>query len=188
MPLRLIVGMVLLGVSTIARAAGFEVALSTESAQLSLGFDSSTIGYGGAEISVGGFFNDDDDVMGSLGFMVSGVPAGEQPFSFELGAEFYVAGVDKPDQDFQALALGGGARYHIPANTPMSLGAQLLYAPNITTFGDADDLLDFTVRYQIDLLPSASAFLGYRRLQADLDRDDNYKLDNNVHLGIRLIF
>jgi hypothetical protein len=100
--------------------------------------------------------------------------------------------IDTPRADVQSIALGGHARYHIPANTPMSIGIQGFYAPNITTFGDADRMYDLWARFGIELTPGAEFFVGYRWLETRLDKDPplqgDYTLDESVNVGIRITF
>jgi hypothetical protein len=170
------------------QASEFELALSKDSAAIDILNDSNVIGTGGAELSIGALYNEADDILGHIGLLVRGVPAGEQPFSFGLGGRLYFAALDKPDASVGALALGAGGRYLIPGNIPMAVGGDLYYAPGITTFSDADDLLDIKIRFEADVLPSATAFIGYRNVVTSLEDGPNYDIDENVHLGIRILF
>jgi hypothetical protein len=172
-----------------AQAAELDLSLSNESINAEIITDSSLIARGGADLSLGIYYNDESDLMGNLGLMVSGVPAGETPFSFGVGTRFYGGRVKQSDdQTIYALAIGGRGKYTIPANIPMHVGAQLFYAPKITTWSDGKDLLDFTLRYEIEVIPQTLAFVGYRLLRTNLEEGGHVKLDNNVHLGVRLSF
>jgi hypothetical protein len=171
------------------KAAELELALSPDSINGEFILDSGIVGAGGADLSLGLFYNEDDDVLGNLGLLVSGMPAGQTPFTFGLGARFYAGRVkQRNDQTNYNLAIGGRAKYTIPANIPMHASAQIFYAPNITSWSDSEQLLDFGLRYEIEFVPQTSAFVGYRLLKVDLDEGGNPKLDNNVHLGIHLSF
>ncbi len=184
----------ILGASGSPQAAEFDIALSEETASLEWITNSDGIGAGGADLLLGLFFNEDDDYMGSLGMLAYGMPAGdEQPFSFGLGGKLYYAVIDKPDANVGALALGATAKYYIPSNMPMAFGAEFYFAPGITSFQDADQFLDFRARFSIDVLPSASGFIGYRLTTVDFESDgdhglDDHDLDENIHLGIRIQF
>jgi len=189
----LLIAAVLLGVMSSSQATDFDIALSAETASFELTADSGSVGAGGADLLLGLFFNEDSDVMGSLGMLAYGVPAGEQPFTFGLGGKLYYASIDQPNSDVSALALGGTTQYHIPGNMPMILGAELYFAPGITSFQDADQLLDLRLRFSIDILPSAAAFIGYRLTAVDFvegrdEKEDDHDLDENIHLGIRIQF
>ncbi len=186
---QLLFAMVAWGIALSSQAADFDIALSEETASLELIADSDVVGVGGADLLLGLFFNEDDDYMGSLGMLAYGAPAGgEQPFSFGLGGKLYYAAIDKPDANVSALALGVTTKYHIPGNMPMSLGAELYFAPGITSFQDADQFLDARIRFSIDVLPSAAAFIGYRLTTVDFEEGGDVDLDENLHLGIRIQF
>jgi hypothetical protein len=172
-----------------AHAVGLEVALSNESAYVEVFGDSALFGGGGVELSAGGFYNDDDDYSVQLGAVVQGVPAGAQkPYSFGVGVQGYFIKTDDVQGDAQALALGGYGKYHFSGNIPIAVGAKLFYAPSITTFDDADNVLDFTARIEAELIPSTAVFLGYRFYRVDSKDDGNYELDDNAHLGVRFTF
>jgi hypothetical protein len=185
----LVLGALLAGASGAAHAAGLDFSLGSETAQANLFFGSDAIGYGGADFSLGLFFNDDDDFMGSFGVKATGSPAGARPFSFGVGAKAYAVSLDHPDLDVQALAIGGEVKYHIPANMPMALAAEVYYAPSITTGGDGDNLLDFNLNFEVEITPGTAAFIGYRQLETELDNGGrDYELDDSGHIGIRLMF
>lgn len=180
---------VLLAGSAAVQAAGVEVMLSNETAQFTGFTDASATGYGGVEFEGGLFLNEDDDWAAHLGFMVQGAPRSQQPFSFSVGAKAYYLDFDAEDADAQALAIGGGAAYHFPGTTPMSLGAQIFYAPDITTGGDADRLVDASLRFAVEVVPGTSGFVGYRLLEAGAEHGgDDYELDENLHIGLRVTF
>lgn len=142
-----------------------------------------------ADVSAGVFFNEDSDLMLNGGLVVSGQPPGELPFDFGLGAKAYAAGLDDADEDIAAVALGGRVGYTIPANIPLHLTAQGFYAPSITAFSGADNLLDFIARFEVEVIPRTTAFIGYRVLQVGLeDGNDDVDLDDNIHIGLRLTF
>lgn len=175
--------------SATAQAGGFEAALSDETAQITLFTDSSAVGYGGANLEAGFFFNEDDDYAGHLGLFVEGGPRSKQPFSFGVGARFYYIDYDVDGRDARSFAIGLGAKYHLPGSMPMSLGVSGFYGPDVTTAGDADSLTDITARFDIEVVPGASAFVGYRWFETSMDGSGNdYELDENPHLGLRVTF
>ncbi len=178
----------LLALGSASHAADLEITLGSQAAAVHVLADSDVIGVGGADLDFGVLFNDDSDVMGSLGLLVRGTPAGNPPWSFGLGGRLYYASIDSPDRSVGALALGGSAMYHIPGHTPMAFGGDLFYAPAITTFSDGDSFLHWGVRFEADVLPAATAFLGYRKVTADLDRHGDYDIDDSFHVGVRFQF
>ena len=176
------------GLAGSAGAADLELALSSQSGAAELIVDSSTVASGGADIRLGLLFNENNDIIGHAALVVRGAAVGDRPFSFGLGAGLYYGGIDQPSASVAALALGFGMKYIIPGNTPVALGGSFFYAPDITTFSDGDSLADFRVRAEVDVLPSATAFIGYRLLTTDLTGGGTHDVDDDVHLGIRIQF
>lgn len=188
MKLRMLTAAALMGLIPLAGANTLDAFLSKDTAQFTYITDSSVIGFGGADLSLGLYFNDDSDYILSTGLNVVGVPAGEQPLTFGIGGKMYFGFIDTPDDRFQSVALGGEVRHTIPANMPMYVAAAGYYGPRVTTFGDVRDVLDLTLRYELEVTPGARGFIGYRHLEADMERRRNYKLDEYVHFGVRLDF
>ena len=188
----LVTAALLLGASGAANAAGLDIALGSDTAQVNYYFGSDAIGYGGADFSLGAFFNDADDVMGSFGVKVTGSPAGMRPLTFGVGAKVYAASLDRgplPDLDVQALGIGGEAKFHIPANMPMALVGEFYYAPDITTGGDGENFSDLNLNFEIEITPGTAAFVGYRNLQTEIENTGrDYELDDEGHVGIRVMF
>jgi hypothetical protein len=166
-----------------------EVALSSKTVKAEYLRPVDQAGIGGGDLSVGLFYNEDEELAGNVGLVVSGVPAGQNPLSFGVGTKFYGARVKRRGNDSVfALTLGGKAKYTFPANIPMHLGTELFYAPSITTLSDGENLLDFNARYEIEFIPQTVAFIGYRLFRVDLEKGGYSKLDNNAQLGIRMSF
>ncbi len=188
-PCSMLLFLVMSGVNS-AQAAELELSLSSESVKAEYIMDSSLIGAGGADLSASLFYNEDSDLMGNLGLTVSGVPAGQVPFTFGVGARFYGGRVKQGGNNtVYALAIGGRGKYTIPANIPMHVGGEVFYAPKVTTWSDGRDLMELNLRYEIEFIPQTLAFVGYRLLRTNLEQGGgNPRLDNNVHLGIRLHF
>ena len=186
----LVLGALLLGASvSTAQAAGLDIALGPDTAQINYYFGSDAVGYGGADFSVGAFFNDADDFMGSFGMKVTGSPAGARPFSFGVGAKGYAASLDVPDRDVQAVGIGGEIKFHIPANIPMAFVLEGYYAPSITTFGDGESFSDLNFNFELEITPGTAAFVGYRSLETELENSNrDYELDDEGHVGIRIMF
>jgi len=174
-----------------AYGAGADISLSDDTAYLRFLADSSSLGYGGADIGAGVFFNEADDWLVSGNLLVSNNPASGNPWQFGVGAKTYYAEIDRfrDDDDVGALALGGLIRYHFPSATPTAIAVEGYTSPEITTFGEADRFHELNLRAEIEIVPSTRAYVGYRLMEADLDnRSGEYEFDDNIHVGIRLFF
>ena len=172
-----------------ANANDFEAALSTETAQFTFRSDSSLIGWGGADLAFGFFYNDDSDIIGSASLVQMRQPSEDTPITFGVGVKAYLGQLDDIDQDVAAFAVGGEVRYTIPGTMPMAVYARGFYAPDVTSFADIEEVVDLTIRFQIEILPQTVGFVGIRRLEFDTDDDGSYDADDdNIHIGVRLTF
>ncbi|RMG53689.1 MAG: hypothetical protein D6717_10885 [Gammaproteobacteria bacterium] len=185
---RILAGGLLALAAGLAQAGELDFYLSNKSLQANYRTDTAAIGYGGGWLSFGGFHNDNGDNQLDIGLSVEGAPSSDQPFSFGLGIRGYFAFLDTPNENVQALALGGVGRFHIPAKMPMALAGRLYYAPDITSFGKADSLLDWGVDYEIEVMPSATGYVGYRKETIGLSGLPDHDLEDRFHVGVRLVF
>ena len=172
-----------------AAANDLEAALSSETAQFTLRSDSSIIGWGGAELGVGFFYNDADDYVAQFSLMQRRQASKNAPLTIGVGVKGYLGDVNTVDQGIFAIAIGGEVRYTIPGVMPMSVYLQANYAPKITSFSDTEEVVDTNLGFQIEVLPQTVAFIGIRNLTVDLKDGTRYDMDdNNVHVGVRLTF
>ncbi|APZ41756.1 hypothetical protein [Acidihalobacter ferrooxydans] len=188
MRLSIIAGTVLLAASSAAMANGLDFQLSNKTAQLTFLTDSGLLGYSGAQLSFGGFTNSNNDYMGEVGLLVQGIPAGRSPLTFGLGVNAYAAHIHQWQDNVQALAISGLAKYTIPNRMPMAVVLDAHYAPEITTFSSGKSFTDVGLNYQIEVTPGATAYAGYRLLQTNVKNHGEYNLDDGFHVGIRLAF
>lgn len=173
------------GALNVAHADQFEAFLSERAAQIGY---AKPIGVTNSDAMAALFFNEDSDVMLNGGVMAFGQPPGQLPFSFGAGAKVYAFSLDDADETLAAGALGGRVVYTIPANIPMHVSAEAFYAPGVTTTGEGENMLDFNTRFEVEFIPRTSGFIGYRKLEVDLENGDDVELDDNIHVGLRLNF
>jgi hypothetical protein len=181
----------MLGLAAIstANANDFEAALSQETAQFTFRSDSSLIGWGGADLALGVFYNDDSDFIAQASLIQMRQPSEETPLTFGVGVKAYLGHLDDPDQDVVGFAIGGEVRYTIPGTMPMAVYARGFYAPDITSFSDTKEIVDYTLGFQLEILPQTVGFIGIRHLTIDTDDEGDYDADDdNVHIGVRLTF
>ena len=192
--------------SALAYGAGVDIRLGNEAAQFEYLFDSdSQIGIGGADVGAAVFVNEEDDVLGTIGAIITGSSAGKnRALQFGAGARLYAAALDRSpgdvidgevvapednDETIASLAIGGKASYIFPARTPMAVSLELFYAPDITSFSDNENLLDVQLRFELEIAPSTRLYVGYRSLEAKLKYSgDDYVLDDSGHVGVRFSF
>ena len=101
----------------------------------------------------------------------------------------YVGRLDPINDNVLALGIGGEVRYTFPGSMPMAVYLNGYIAPDITSFGDTDGIVEYELRYQIEILPQTIAFVGFRNIEIENDNSFDYTLvDSDVHIGVRLTF
>lgn len=133
---------------------------------------------------VGVFLNEDRDLIGIADMLFDvGEPNRRPYWSLQVGPRAYGALMTIENQDVFAIALGGRLSYYLGRSRQSAISLTAFYAPDIVTFGNADNIKDVTVTVETRLSESTNVFLGYRVFEFDLDVDR--EVDDNVHLGVR---
>ena len=140
------------------------------------------------EARAGFFYNEDRDLiaMGDL-LMDVGDDVGVRAFEVRFGTRVYGAFLAPEDQDVFSISVGGEAQYFLDRARTTSLMLGLFYAPDIATFGMADNITDVTLRFMTRLRNGMDIFLGYRSLEFNIE-PENRTVDDNLHLGFRRSF
>jgi len=175
--------------SSVVSASSLDISLSSKTANFTFLSDASALGSGGADIGVGVFYDDSSNYMANANILVLGHPASEAlPVQLGVGAKAYVASLEGTDESVAAVGLGGIARYIVPAEIPIGLTLEAYYAPAITSFADTEEVAQVEARVEVNVMPAARAYLGYRYLKTRLNLGGDVVLDDRLHLGIRLSF
>ena len=171
-----------------ANANDLEIALSKDTAQFTFRSDSSMIGWGGAELAMGLFYNEASDFILDASLLQMRQASEQNPLTFGVGLAAYIGKLDNINSDVFALGIGGEVRYTIAGTMPMAIYFRGYYAPQITSFSDADSLLDYQLGFQIEALPQTTAFIGVRHLEIDTRGVDYLAADDELFFGVRLTF
>ncbi|MBE9567599.1 MAG: hypothetical protein IMF14_02810, partial [Proteobacteria bacterium] len=114
---------------------------------------------------------------------------------FGVGAKVYagdIKGPDNKDYDIQggAVAIGGQLRYVFPGSAPLAILGEAFYAPEVTSISGFDGLFEYRFALELEVTPSARAYIGYRNLEVRFNKSGsvNYDVDNSAHIGIRFEF
>ena len=148
-----------------------EVALSDETLQVRyVGADGAV---GGAGHIDGGFFlSEERDIVLSAGAQFPANLPSEMNFgrrlSLSFGPRVYAALLQEENNDVLAMSLGVQARFVLNRRMGLALSGQAFYAPDIITFGTADNLTDLSARAELAVGPDLTAFGGMRWFEFDL--------------------
>jgi hypothetical protein len=178
--------------SAIAGALDFRV--GKDAAELTFFTQTSSFGYGGADIGFGALVNEHNDVMANGSILVTGSSAGDvKGLHFGVGAKLYLGTLEGPDSvsldvDGGAVAIGGQLRYVFPGSTPLAILGEAFFAPEVTSISEFDGLLEYRVALELEVTPSARAYLGYRMMEVTYNSDVDYEVDDAAHIGVRFEF
>jgi len=179
----------LLAVSSFSHARGIDVKLAEKVAEFTYLTESATFGYGGADFGFGLLFTENDDYQVSANIMISGSPAGNnQALQYGIGGKIMFITLDAANEDVGALALAGQIRYIIPSQTPIAFVAGIAYAPSITSFGGADNFIEYNFSIELEVTPSARAYIGYRKMEYEIDTGFDFEVDAGANIGVKFEF
>lgn len=183
----------LTGLSQNALAGGIDFRVGSEAAELSYLTQNSSFGYGGADIGFGVLFNEDNDVLLTGSALVTGSSTGEvQGLHFGVGGKAYGGVLNGPNDSLDieggAIAIGAGLRFVFSSSVPVAIVGEVYFAPEVTSIADFDGLLEYRAGIELEVTPSARAYLGYRKLEVSFNDDFEYDVDDNAHVGVRFEF
>jgi len=180
-----------------ALAGAIDFRLGSHVAEIAYMKQDATFGYGGADMGLGLFINDADDLLVSGAILVSGSSQGDvKGLHFGVGAKIYAGILDFPspvdNQEGAALAIGAQARYVFPGKTPVAILIEGFGAPNVTSVSDFKGITEIRLAVELEVTPSARAYIGYRSFSVDLApglvKGNEYDLDKRGHVGVRFAF
>jgi hypothetical protein len=181
-------------------AGAIDFRVGQDMAELSFLTQTASFGYGGADIGFGALINEYNDVIANGSILVTGSSAGDvKGLHFGVGAKAYLGTLEGPgpgpgpgqgslDVDGGAIAIGGRIRYLFPGTTPLAILGEAFYAPEVTSISDFDGLVEYRLALELEVTPSARAYIGYRNLEVTFNNDIDYEVDDEAHIGVRFEF
>jgi len=177
-----------------AAAGAIDFRLGGNMAEIAFLTQNASFGYGGADIGFGVLFNEDDDVIANASVLVSGSSTGDvRALQFGVGAKIYGGTLDGPgdnsvDKNGGAIAIGGRIRYVFPGSTPFAVLGEAFYAPAVTSISGFDGLQEYRAALELEVTPSARAYVGYRYMEVTVNEKYDYEVDDSAHIGVRFEF
>jgi len=171
-------------------ASGFDFSFSDETANLEFTAPVTSIIENGGQVSLGVLYNDLNDVVLHGKVVAVGTQTNTRlPYQLTVGAKAYTGKVKEAEVDIGAIAVGGAINIQFSSGyNPMDWTVEGFFTPGITTFGNTESLLEIGSRLSIEVVPQAKAFIGYRLLEVEDERNLTWEIDDNIHVGIRLQF
>ena len=178
-------------------AGAIDFRVGQDMAELTFFTQNASFGYGGADIGIGVLFNEYNDVIANGSILVSGSSAGDvKALHFGVGAKLYGGDINGPDAtpvDIQggAVAIGGQIRYVFPGSAPFAVLGEIFYAPEVTSISEWDRVLEYRLALELEVTPSARAYVGYRMLEVEFNTfgtSVDYEVDDSANIGVRFEF
>ena len=147
---------------------------------------------GVVEASAGILYNEQRDLVAifdALSYI--GDQARQREIEVSVGARVFAAFLNQENEDTLGVGLGGQAEWFFNQKRRSSLRLSLFYAPDILTFGIANNIRDYAIDLQSRVGDSSFAFVGFRHLEVDTVSEavsGNRNLDDEVHIGFRHSF
>jgi hypothetical protein len=139
------------------------------------------------QFGLGLFFNEERDIVASANYYIDASALRINRLSVLLGPVAYGALLSDENQDVFAFALGTEVRYRLLRDPQLTIVGQAAYAPDILTFGSADNVWDVVARAEVPVTNRVTGFAGYRLFEIDLVQGKT-ELEESVHLGLRYRF
>ena len=187
MLLRHVVALSLLATSNTVFADAIDINLRDTSAQFQYKSSMGRDALGKTEFHLGFLYATKNNSLGDMGLLVKDELGDNAPgFSVGVGIKGLLAKTKGTNDS--ALALGGMLRYSPPAVSRLGIVGQVYFSPSIVTFGDADRYTETVGRMEYEVIPQATAYLGYRKIKFGLKAAPNVILDEGFHVGVRISF
>ncbi|HEX5160940.1 MAG TPA: YfaZ family outer membrane protein [Steroidobacteraceae bacterium] len=159
-----------------------ELALSNDT--LSARYLSEVDGSKGTRFVGGVFLGEERDLVLDAGMML-GVDLGRR-FDFSVGPKLYAALLRDENEDVMAMSLGAEIRFYFDPQRRFALSGQAFYAPDILSFGSADNLVDLSARAEMQVAEDFMAFVGMRWFEFDLTNNGGERtLQEELFVGLR---
>jgi len=84
------------------------------------------------------------------------------------------------DDVFVTIPLGLETRYALPAEIPVTIGANIYYAPESLSLADANSFTEYRAFVNAEIIENASIVLGYRALYTEY-KVNGVKTDSNLN-------
>jgi hypothetical protein len=147
---------------------------------------------GVVQASAGFLYNEQRDLVGIFDALwYIGDQARRREIEVSVGARVFAAFLNQENEDTLGVGFGGEAEWFFNQKRRSSLRLSAFYAPDILTFGIANNIRDYALDLQTRVGDRTSAFVGFRHLEVDTVSEavsGNRNLDDEVHIGFRRTF
>lgn len=147
-----------------------EIALGDDTIQLRYVTAGDEVGVERSRVSGTFFLSEERDIVLSAGLQF---PANLElgRISILFGPQIYAALLEEENNDVMAVSVGTEARLLLNRRMGLAVSGQAYYAPDILTFGSADNLTDLSARVELGVASEVMVFGGMRWFEFELIED-----------------
>lgn len=145
-----------------------EIALSDDTLQLRYIASGSEVDLERASRVSGGFFLSESRDIVLSGDVLFPAQLDFDRLQLLFGPRAYAALLEDENSDVLAVSLGVEVRYEFDRASGLALSGQAFYAPDILTFGSANNLTDLSARAEVRVQPRLTIFGGMRWFEFEL--------------------
>jgi hypothetical protein len=160
-----------------------ELALSNDTLQLKYESSGDMVGVDRSRFSGAFFLSEQRDIVLSAGLAFpTNIELGR--LSLLVGPQVYAALLEDENDDVMSLSVGAQVRYVLNRRMGLALAGHAYYAPDILTFGAADNLTDLSARVELGMAERVTVFGGMRWFEFDLTEGQGERtLQEEVFVG-----
>lgn len=165
-----------------------ELALSNDTLQLRYETGGGDALGEGSRLSGAFFLSEDRDIVLSAGLLFpADLDIGR--LSLMVGPQVYAALLEDENNDVLSVSVGAQARFLLNRRLQLAVAGHAYYAPDILTFGSADNLTDLMARAEIGFGDRVTAFGGMRWFEFDLVEGEGERtLQEELFVGLAYRF
>jgi hypothetical protein len=161
-----------------------ELALSNDTLLLRFIGNGSRVGVDGSHIVGSAFLSEHRDFVLSSGLLFP-ADVGLRRLNISFGPQVYAALLQNENDDVMAVSVGTEVRFLLDERRGLAISGQAYYAPDILTFGSADNLTDLSARVEMNVAEQLQAFAGMRWFEFDLtDGGGTRTLQQEAFVGV----
>ena len=148
--------------------------------------------FGVVQAGAGILYNEQRDLVGVFDALwYIGDEARQREIEVSVGTRVFAAFLNTENEDTLGVGFGGEAEWFFNQKRRSSLKLSAFYAPDILTFGIANNIRDYAIDLRTRVGDRTFAFVGFRHLEVDTVSEavsGNRNLDDEVHIGFRRTF
>jgi len=115
-------------------------------------------------------------------------PVGDAGLSLGVGFKLNYTQVN--NKSFMSLPIGLVASYELPFPDliPMFIETSVYYAPQVLSFLDAKNYVEYRINYKMEMIKNVDLKIGYRNMNTNYLNQGNLNYNNSLYLGVMIDF